>query len=155
MRKTINFLLAGLLVVLFSSFIPYLKNQLTMEPSNSIESKNVLGGVLQTCCTDPMTGFYRNGKCETGADDYGTHVVCAEMTQAFLDYTKSRGNDLCTARPEYRFPGLKAGDKWCLCAVRWQEAFEAGFAPPVVLERTHEKALEYINLKDLQSLKAN
>ena len=113
-------------------------------------TKNVLGTALQSCCTDPMTGFYRNGSCQTGPDDYGTHVVCALMTKEFLDYTLEQGNDLCTARPEYRFPGLKPGDKWCLCAVRWQEAFEAGVAPLVVLESTHEKALEFIKLEDLK-----
>ena len=121
-----------------------------MEKENE-EIRNVLGGVLQTCCVEPMTGFYRNGRCDTGPDDYGTHVVCAEMTREFLDYTKNKGNDLCTARPEYHFPGLKPGDKWCLCAVRWQEAYEAGFAPPVILERTHEKALQYIRLSALKS----
>ncbi len=142
-RLSIFALIAGLLL----SFLPFKEYRSSMNPM----IKNVLGGELQTCCTDPMTGFYRNGKCETGVDDYGTHVVCAEMTDAFLDYTKSQGNDLCTAKPAYRFPGLKAGDKWCLCAVRWQEAFEAGYAPPIILERTHEKALEYIDLEDLKA----
>jgi len=115
-------------------------------------TKNVLGTNLQSCCTDPVTGFYRNGFCQTGPEDYGTHVVCAEMTQAFLDFTKSRGNDLCTAIPAYNFPGLKPGDKWCLCALRWKEAYLAGFAPPVILAGTHEKALQYV---DLEILKAN
>lgn len=113
--------------------------------------KNVLGTELQTCCTDPLTGFYRNGKCQTGPDDYGTHVVCAEMTQEFLDFTLTRGNDLMTPIPAYRFPGLKPGDKWCLCALRWKEAYDAGYAPPVVLERTHEKALEFVKLDDLKA----
>jgi len=112
---------------------------------------NVLGTKLQTCCTDPMTGFYRDGNCETGPEDLGTHVVCAEMTQEFLEFTRSRGNDLSTPIPLYRFPGLKPGDKWCLCALRWKEAFDAGVAPPVVLERTHEKALEFIQLEDLKA----
>ena len=119
--------------------------------NNHTPTKNVLGTSLQTCCVDPMTGFYRDGRCETGADDYGTHVVCAEMTESFLSFTRSRGNDLSTPRPEYRFPGLKPGDKWCLCALRWREAFKAGMAPPVVLERTHEKALDYIQLEDLKT----
>ncbi|NJK82777.1 MAG: DUF2237 domain-containing protein [Saprospiraceae bacterium] len=114
-------------------------------------AKNVLGGELQTCCTDPMTGFYRDGKCNTGAADYGTHVICAEMTEAFLNFTKSRGNDLMTPAPAYRFPGLKPGDKWCLCALRWREALEAGVAPPVLLERTHQKALQFVSLEDLQA----
>lgn len=115
------------------------------------ESKNVLGGTLQTCCTDPVTGFYRDGKCNTGPQDYGTHVVCAEMTKEFLDFTKSRGNDLSTPISAYRFPGLKPGDKWCLCALRWKEALDAGVAPPVVLERTHQKALQYVSLKELKA----
>lgn len=109
-------------------------------------ARNVLGGKLEICCTDPMTGFYRTGKCLTGAEDRGTHVVCAEMTEAFLAFSKSRGNDLSTPLPAYDFPGLKPGDKWCLCASRWVEAYEAGLAPPLVLTATHERALEYISL---------
>jgi len=122
----------------------------TMSTNPPDFTKNVLGTPLQTCCTDPMTGFYRNGRCETGPEDYGTHVVCAEMTEEFLTFTKSKGNDLSTPRPEFRFPGLEPGDKWCLCALRWREAWEAGVAPPVVLERTHEKALRYMKLEDLK-----
>ncbi len=114
-------------------------------------AKNVLGGALQTCCTDPMTGFYRDGKCNTGEDDYGTHVICAEMTDEFLAFTRSKGNDLITPKPNYRFPGLKQGDKWCLCALRWREALQVGVAPPVVLERTHQKALQFVKLEDLQA----
>lgn len=114
-------------------------------------AKNVLGEPLQSCCTDPMTGFYRDGVCNTGPDDFGTHVVCAEMTAEFLSFTKSRGNDLSTPRPEYRFPGLKPGDGWCLCALRWKEAYEAGVAPPVRLAATHENALEFVDLKALQA----
>ncbi len=93
-----------------------------------------------------MTGFYRTGKCLTGAEDTGTHVVCAEVTEAFLAFSKSRGNDLSTPVPAFDFPGLQPGDKWCLCASRWLEAYEAGVAPPVVLTATHERALEYIPL---------
>ena len=111
--------------------------------------RNVLGGELQTCCTDPMTGFYRDGKCCTGPEDVGRHVVCAVMTEAFLAFTRERGNDLSTPQPH--FPGLKPGDKWCLCAARWQEAFDADCAPPVVLEATHEKALEICDLEDLKA----
>ena len=114
-------------------------------------AKNVLGEDLELCCTDPMTGYYRDGFCNTGMDDRGSHVVCAVMTQEFLDFTKARGNDLCTAVPAYRFPGLKAGDKWCLCALRWREAMVEGVAPPVVLASTHQKALQYIRLKDLEA----
>jgi uncharacterized protein (DUF2237 family) len=114
---------------------------------------NVLGTPLIGCCTDPMTGFYRDGVCNTGPTDSGRHVVCAIMTEEFLRFTKSRGNDLSTPRPEYQFPGLKAGDGWCLCALRWKEAWEAGVAPPVKLEATHEKALEYVDFSALLEAK--
>jgi uncharacterized protein len=113
-------------------------------------SKNVLGGKLEICCTSPMTGFQRNGLCDTGAMDMGVHVVCAQVTEGFLNFTKSRGNDLSTPMPEYNFPGLKPGDYWCLCASRWKEAMDAGFAPPIVLAATHEAALEYVPLDVLQ-----
>jgi len=112
-------------------------------------AKNVLGEQLQICCTSPMTGFYRDGKCETGAQDFGTHVVCAEITEEFLIFTKSHGNDLST--PSVSFPGLKPGDKWCLCVSRWKEALEAGVAPPVILKSTHEAALKSVTLEQLQS----
>ena len=106
---------------------------------------NVLGTELQPCSIDPMTGFYRNGCCHTGPQDTGRHLVCAIMTQSFLDFTKSKGNDLSTPIPHYNFPGLSPGDKWCLCALRWKEAYEAGYAPPVVLEATHQGALKYVS----------
>jgi uncharacterized protein (DUF2237 family) len=112
--------------------------------------KNVLGTPLQLCSTDPMTGFTRSGCCETGADDRGSHTVCAQMTDEFLAYSISRGNDLSTPRPEYSFVGLMAGDRWCVCAARWLEASEAGFAPPVILEACHEKCLEVVSLADLK-----
>lgn len=112
--------------------------------------KNVLGTPLQLCSTDPMTGFTRTGCCETGADDSGSHTVCAQMTDEFLAYSMSRGNDLSTPRPEYGFVGLMAGDRWCVCAARWLEASEAGFAPPVILEACHEKCLEVVSLADLK-----
>ncbi|MCE2904365.1 MAG: DUF2237 domain-containing protein [Anabaena sp. CoA2_C59] len=114
------------------------------------EPKNVLGTKLEICCTSPMTGFYRDGFCTTGGQDMGMHVVCAQVTEEFLQYTKSQGNDLSTPVPYFSFPGLKPGDCWCLCAARWQEALEAGVAPPVVLEATHARALEVCNLADLQ-----
>ncbi|OZC01728.1 DUF2237 family protein [Rubricoccus marinus] len=114
-------------------------------------TQNVLGTALQTCGTDPVTGFYRDGCCETGPDDHGTHVVCAVMTADFLAFTRARGNDLSTPRPEYRFPGLTPGDRWCLCVSRWREALEAGVAPPVVLEATHRKALDVVSLNDLHA----
>ncbi len=113
-------------------------------------AKNVLGGELQSCCTDPMTGFYRDGNCLTGPEDIGTHVVCAQVTEAFLNFTKERGNDLSTPLPMFSFPGLKAGDRWCLCASRWQEAADAGVAPPVILASTHQVALQYVSLDELK-----
>jgi uncharacterized protein (DUF2237 family) len=113
--------------------------------------KNVLGGELQPCSTDPMTGFYRDGCCRTGPDDYGLHLVCTEVTEEFLAFSKERGNDLSTPNPIYRFPGLKSGDRWCLCVERWKEALDAGMAPMVVLEATHISALEYVDLEDLEA----
>lgn len=114
------------------------------------EAKNVLGTDLEVCCTSPMTGYYRDGYCHTGGQDFGMHVVCAAVTAEFLEFTKSRGNDLSTPFPEYNFPGLRPGDRWCLCAARWQEAMEAGVAPPVVLESTHVRVLEVCSLEDLK-----
>lgn len=112
--------------------------------------KNVLGGELQVCCTSPITGFYRDGFCQTGAEDTGRHLVCAEVTDEFLEFSYSVGNDLITPHPEFGFPGLKAGDKWCLCVLRWREALEAGAAPRVVLEATHQNALQFVSLEDLK-----
>ncbi len=111
---------------------------------------NVLGTELQTCSCNPMTGFYRDGLCRTDGDDQGKHTVCVIMTEAFLAFSKQRGNDLSTPHPEWEFPGLKAGDKWCLCAMRWVEAYEAGCAPQVVLEATHEYTLEFATLAQLK-----
>ena len=113
-------------------------------------ARNVLGGPLAGCSTDPVTGFFRDGCCNTGPEDRGLHVVCAVMTDAFLRYTKGRGNDLSTPRPEYHFPGLQAGDRWCLCAARWREALADGAAPPVVLAACHEAALTVVPLEDLK-----
>lgn len=113
-------------------------------------ARNVMDTPLEACCSDPMTGYYRDGYCNTGAGDFGAHVVCAQMSAAFLEFSKARGNDLMTPRPEYQFPGLKPGDCWCLCASRWQEAFEAGCAPKVKLNSTHAGALEFVSLDDLQ-----
>jgi uncharacterized protein (DUF2237 family) len=112
-------------------------------------AKNVLGEPLQTCCTSPMTGFYRTGRCDTGPGDDGIHVVCAQMTREFLSFTRSRGNDLSTPVREFGFPGLQPGDRWCLCASRWKEAMRAGAAPPVVLAATHISALEFVSLEEL------
>ena len=111
---------------------------------------NVLGGPLQSCCMDPVTGFYRNGRCDTGAGDHGVHVVCAVMTDKFLRFSKSRGNDLSTPVPQWGFPGLKDGDRWCLCASRWKEALGAGMAPKVILEATHISMLEFATIEELR-----
>ncbi len=113
------------------------------------DATNVLGRPLELCCGAPRTGFYRDGFCHTGPEDRGRHLVCAEMTEEFLEFTQRVGNDLSTPRPEFNFPGLKPGDRWCLCAARWQEALDAGVAPPVILAATHENALDLISLDDL------
>ena len=112
--------------------------------------KNILGTNLEVCSLNPITGFTRSGCCETGPEDLGQHTVCAEVTDEFLQFSKLQGNDLMTPRPEFSFTGLKPGDRWCLCASRWLEALEEGIAPPVILEATHEKALEIIDLAELK-----
>lgn len=114
------------------------------------DARNVLGGPLEVCGVSPLTGFARDGRCHTGPQDVGSHTVCAQMTEAFLVYSQGRGNDLVTPVPAYGFPGLKGGDRWCVCAARWLEAAEDGVAPPVVLEATHERALRGIALADLE-----
>lgn len=115
------------------------------------KARNVLNGPLETCGTDPVTGFYRRGCCETGGEDVGIHVVCAEMTAEFLAFSATRGNDLSTPVPHFGFPGLRPGDRWCLCVERWQEALEAGVAPPVILEATHISALEFVSIEELKA----
>lgn len=115
-------------------------------------ARNVLGEPLEICSFKPMTGFYRDGCCNTGKEDVGSHTVCVIMTEEFLRFSKSRGNDLSTPMPEYGFPGLQPGDRWCLCAPRWHEAFEANQAPRVVLRATHEGALAYCALANLKRL---
>ena len=115
-------------------------------------SRNVLGETLESCSLKPMTGFFRNGCCDTSSEDIGSHTVCAVMTAEFLAFSKARGNDLSTPMPELGFPGLVPGDRWCLCAPRWQEAFEAGRAPRVALRATHEGALAHCQLADLKRL---
>jgi uncharacterized protein (DUF2237 family) len=107
---------------------------------------NVLGTPLQGCCDSPTTGYFRDGFCRTGPADVGRHLICAQLTTAFLQFSRERGNDLITPRPEFDFPGLKDGDRWCLCASRWREAFDAGLAPPVVLVATHVDALKYVSI---------
>ncbi|MES3016099.1 MAG: DUF2237 domain-containing protein [Pseudomonadota bacterium] len=112
---------------------------------------NVLGETLRPCSYDPLTGYFRDGCCHTSDDDGGTHVICARVTAAFLAFSRERGNDLQTPRPQWRFAGLRPGDRWCLCALRWKEALDAGVAPPVVLECTHERALDFVTLEQLKA----
>jgi uncharacterized protein (DUF2237 family) len=114
-------------------------------------AKNVLGEDLLPCSHDPLTGFYRDGCCNTGADDVGLHIVCIRATAEFLAFSRERGNDLSTPVPEYEFPGVQPGDQWCLCALRWKEAYDAGVAPPVVLEATHIAATEFVDLAALRA----
>lgn len=123
---------------------PTKKNHLSLAPTN------VLGEPLELCCNEPKTGYFRDGFCRTDAEDYGSHTVCAEVTEEFLTFSKSVGNDLSTPVPGGLFPGLKPGDRWCLCASRWKDAFEAGVAPKVFLESTHIKALEIVPLEALK-----
>ncbi len=111
--------------------------------------KNVLGSVLQTCCTDPLTGFYRDGKCNTGPEDTGRHTICVELTDEFLKHQASIGNDLITPRPEFGFPGLKAGDHWCVCVELWKASYDAGIVAAPRLEATHEQTLEVVSLEEL------
>ena len=155
---------------LLLAFVGAAQNRATKQPPNSVcvpnapiqknkkmeniskrNEKNVLGSPLRIAGTKPMTGYYRDGFCSTGDGDTGVHVVAAVVTDEFLQYSKSQGNDLITPLTAYGFPGLKAGDTWCLCAARWKEAFDAGAAPPVLLEATHEKALRYATLEELKS----
>lgn len=148
MTTLISILSLGWLGFYFLPMTPTTNTSLMIE-----EPMNVLGTALESCCTDPMTGFYRDGYCNTGYNDRGTHVVCAIMTQEFLDFTKACGNDLCTPAPQYNFPGLKPGDKWCLCVSRWKQAYQAGKAPLVVLESTHRKALDIVTMEQLEELR--
>lgn len=130
---------------------PYSEMPLTGGLVVKTGAKNVLGTDLQECSRDPLTGFYRDGCCNTGGGDFGVHVVCARMTEDFLAFTRARGNDLSSPLLEMQFPGLKPGDFWCLCASRWSEALAAGVAPPVNLDATHISALEFVSLDDLKA----
>ena len=114
------------------------------------QALNVLGGPLVPCGLDPLTGFYRDGCCHTGYEDSDIHVICAQMTREFIEFSRSRGNDLITPAPARGFPGLRPGDRWCLCAGRWREALDAGVAPPVILAATHEEALAVVSLEELR-----
>jgi hypothetical protein len=116
----------------------------------SRSAKNVLGTPLELCSLDPVTGFYRDGCCNTGADDMGLHLVCIKATADFLEFSRAVGNDLSTPIPEYQFPGVKPGDRWCLCVQRWKQALKAGMAPPVHVNATHMSALEFVDLEQLQ-----
>jgi uncharacterized protein (DUF2237 family) len=118
-------------------------------------AKNVLGGDLECCCMDPVTGFFRNGKCDTNGEDTGMHTVCAVMTEEFLVYSKEAGNDLSTPVPQYDFPGLKPGDRWCICLMRWIEACKAGSAPKISLKATHTSVLEFVDLDVLMDYEAD
>ncbi len=120
-----------------------------IEDGTMDEAKNVFGEPLAPCSVDPLTGFYRDGCCNTGYEDTGIHVVCVQVTREFLEFSRRRGNDLSTPAPEHGFPGLRPGDRWCLCAGRWREALEAGVAPPVILAATHEETLAIVPLSDL------
>jgi uncharacterized protein (DUF2237 family) len=113
-------------------------------------TKNVLGGELEPCSSSPVTGFYRTGDCRTGPEDIGEHTVCAEVTEAFLEFSKSHGNDLSTPQPEFGFAGLQPGDRWCVCALRWLEAYQMGLAPPIVPEATHESLLRFVEVDVLK-----
>jgi len=125
-----------------------------MEIENKNKAKNVLGAELEPCCFEPKTGWYRDGFCNTNSRDLGDHVVCAVLTDDFLNHSFKCGNDLINPKPQYSFPGLKAGDKWCLCISRWKEAMMAGVAPPVILQSTHIKTLEIVSLEDLKKHEA-
>jgi len=138
--------LAAFIILLAVSF--YLFQYINME--QKAKAKNVLHENLILCCEDPKTGFYRDGFCNTGQSDVGTHIVCAVMTDEFLQFSLSKGNDLISPLADSQFPGLKEGDKWCLCISRWLEAEEAGVGPPVILESSHRKCLEYIDLAQLE-----
>jgi len=121
-----------------------------MDEPMQFDDKNVLGGALALCSAEPRTGFYRDGCCNTGTEDVGMHVVCTQVTAEFLAFARDRGNDLVTPAPQYGFPGLKPGDRWCVCAATWRQAYEAGVAPPVVLAATHEETLAVIPLDALK-----
>ena len=122
---------------------------------SKVEVINIFGDKIEACCHDPVTGYFRDGFCNTDEHDFGSHVVCAEITEEFLIFSKAMGNDLSTPRPEFNFPGLKEGDRWCLCALRWKEAYDAGVAPRVYLESCHLNALSYVTKEQLEEFAVN
>ncbi len=150
-NKIFTIIIKLLILISFSENL-YAQDNMTKIPNENFKknAKNVLGTKLESCCLDPLTGYFRDGLCHTNFQDVGTHVVCAQITDEFLQFTLSRGNDLITPAPQYNFNGLKSGDFWCLCALRWLEAHEAGFAPKIKLESTNSKTLDYIDLKTLK-----
>ena len=141
-----------ILLLIFIFFILFFSDNIENIDQN-IDQNNIYGNVLKTCSTDPMTGWNRDGKCNTNEQDQGTHTVCAQVTDEFLEYTKSQGNDLST--PRGGFPGLHPGDKWCLCALRWKEAYEAGKAPLLDLNATNSKTLKYVDKEILEEYNIN
>ncbi|MFT6322174.1 MAG: hypothetical protein ACJAT4_003109 [Granulosicoccus sp.] len=147
-----NALLMISLISIFLMYSFFSANPINNDSMNvaTKEAKNVLGETLQACCFEPRTGWFRDGYCNTDLNDQGSHVVCAIMTDDFLNFSASCGNNLKTPAPAYGFPGLKAGDKWCLCVSRWKDGMEAGVAPPIVLASTHQNALEVVSLDDLK-----
>lgn len=140
----------NILLLIFIFFILFFSDNI-----KNIDQNNIYGNVLETCSTDPMTGWSRDGKCNTDENDQGTHTVCAQVTDEFLEYTKSQGNDLSTPNNQFNFPGLKEGDKWCLCALRWKQAQEAGVAPLLDLNATNSKTLDYVNEEILKKYNIN
>ena len=134
-----------------SQNVDSIRNIYPMAGISDDKALNVYGQKLQMCCLDPITGYYRNGQCLTDASDHGTHIVCAKVTEEFLSYSRNKGNDLITPKPQFNFPGLKPGDHWCLCISRWFEAHKAGVAPPIDLNATNIKALEYVPIEILEA----
>jgi len=145
-----NFIILFCLVLSLSAQTQTLTNKSPMSNNPSSAPKYVLGTTLKACCLDPITGYFRDGYCKTDRSDLGTHTICAVMTEEFLAYTKSKGNDLSTPHPAFRFPGLHPGDKWCLCAARWLESYQVGKSPKVVLEATHSNTLSIVKLEYLK-----
>lgn len=148
--KIIKGLNSAIVLLILTGLVLVFLNIVNNKEQLMTSTLNVYGEPIELCCSKPLTGFYRDGKCITGPDDYGTHIVCAQVTDAFLEYSKLQGNDLITCRPHYNFPGLRDGDCWCLCISRWLEAKKNNVAPPINLKATHQKALEFVDLETLE-----